>query len=71
MKYLNHRIKIKTVDKRIFEGDLINSDNKMNLIINDTEEFRKGVPERRRYLGLILMRSEFINEMEIICKNLN
>lgn len=76
---INYRVKIITIDNRIFVGQLLAFDKYLNLVLSDTEESRitkksyqqlvntkSGQPEyERRSLGLIILRGEQIISLSI------
>ena len=74
---LNYRLKVSLLDNRSLVGQLLAFDKHMNLVLGDTQEFRKlknagksapsGAPEReeKRALGLIVLRGETIVSLSI------
>lgn len=70
-KYVNYRVKVRMRDRRWMEGTMLAVDEDTNAVLDDTEEFRKikGCKEaRRRILGLVVVRGDFIMDIEIISK---
>lgn len=68
--YVNYRIEVVGINERYFEGDLLAVDDKMNLIMKDVEETSKDVQNKtvRRYLGLILMKGDFVSKINVLSK---
>ena len=69
--YLLHRINVTMKDSRRIEGTMLSVDADMNVVLEESEEFRciKKQPEpQRRSLGLIVLRGEFIVDLQIISK---
>ncbi|CAH2351772.1 putative small nuclear ribonucleoprotein-associated protein B [[Candida] railenensis] len=78
---INYRLKITTIDKRTFVGQLLAFDNHLNLVLSNTEESRitkksysdlkKGsitsdsIVEEKRSLGLIILRGEQVVSFNI------
>lgn len=68
-KYLHKKIKIFLKDERYFTGKLLKFDNEMNLILNETIEFRKFKKRNvinERKLGLCFFRGCNIVNVEKI-----
>lgn len=70
MQLVNSRLRLTLVDGRVLLGQLLAYDKHMNLVLADTEEYRrpkKATPaqatEMRRSLGLILLRGQHIVSM--------
>jgi len=79
LQWINYRVRVTIQDSRILVGTLIAFDKHMNLVMADTEEYRKlkprkqkeesktqqetGEREVKRALGLILLRGENIVTM--------
>ena len=68
LNWINYRVRVTIQDTRMLVGTFIAFDKHMNLVLADTEEFRRikskkpGEQEReqRRALGLLLLRGENI-----------
>jgi small nuclear ribonucleoprotein B and B' len=76
LSLLNYRLKVTVQDGRWLIGQLLAFDKHMNLVLGDTEEFRKirpkgkvpaGAPdkEEKRALGLVVLRGETIVSLSI------
>lgn len=76
MSLLNYRLKITLQDGRNLIGQMLAFDKHMNLVLGDTEEFRKiknkgkvvaGLPvrEEKRSLGLVILRGETIVALSV------
>jgi small nuclear ribonucleoprotein (snRNP)-like protein len=70
-KFTNHRVKVYGKDSRFYEGDLLSSDEGMNIVVDDTEEFRiTGVDGNydRRYLGLCMFRGDYVLSVDVLAR---
>ena len=75
MSLLNYRLKITLQDGRYLVGQMLAFDKHMNLVLGDTEEFRRiktkkvvvGLPgrEEKRALGLVILRGETIVALSV------
>lgn len=68
-KYINHRVRVRMRDRRWMEGTMLSVDEDTNTVLDDTEEFRnakKGV--ERRPLGLVVVRGDFVADIEVVSK---
>ena len=75
LKYVNYRMKITLKDSRTIVGVFLAFDRHMNMVLGDTEEFRRikakkggGVKldkEEKRALGLIILRGDSIVSMTV------
>jgi small nuclear ribonucleoprotein B and B' len=67
MQLVGQRLRLTLQDGRVMAGQLLAYDKHMNLVLADTEEFRKPhsskTPEQRRTLGLVMLRGEQIVSM--------
>ena len=56
------RVRVAAKEGRMYEGDLLATDEHMNVVLCDTEEFQKtrAAPETRRYLGFCVLRGSFV-----------
>ncbi len=76
---INYRIRVTLADSRQFTGQMLAFDVHMNLVLADTEEFRKikrrsknpTTPnsieqvEEKRTLGLVILRGEFVISISV------
>lgn len=64
LQLVNCRLRLTLQDGRVIVGQLLAYDKHMNLVLADTEEFRRGrrrgASEQRRTLGLIMLRGRHI-----------
>jgi small nuclear ribonucleoprotein B and B' len=68
-RYINHRAKVSCRDGRWIEGTVLAADSNTNTVLDDAEEFRSTKAEtRRRTLGLVVVRGDFIVDVEILSK---
>ncbi|KXZ51866.1 hypothetical protein GPECTOR_11g302 [Gonium pectorale] len=74
LQYINFRMRVTLVDSRQIVGRFMAFDRHMNLVLGDSEEFRRLPPkkgkseeerEERRVLGLVLLRGEEIISLTI------
>ncbi len=75
LKYINYRMRITLSDSRVVVGKFMAFDKHMNMVLGESEEFRRikakkgaGVSldkEERRALGLIILRGDSIVSMTI------
>eukprot|EP01038_Epipyxis_sp_PR26KG_P009921 gene9921-13344_t len=75
LRYINYRMRITLQDSRILVGTFMAFDRHMNIVLADTEEYRKikskkttGIAEEReekRALGLIILRGDSVVSMTI------
>ncbi len=74
LQLLHFRLKVMTVDGRVFVGQMLAFDRYMNLVLSECEEFRKIKPkkgstakerEEKRALGLIVLRGETIVSLSV------
>lgn len=62
-KFLNQKVKIKLEDKRVYCGILLSVDDFLNIILDETEEYRKYKHKKgyeNRKLGLCMFRGSRI-----------
>ncbi|KAL0489506.1 small nuclear ribonucleoprotein B and B' [Acrasis kona] len=72
-QYIGFRIKVTTTEGKTLVGKFMAFDKHMNLVLGDCEEFSRNVPkgkkgeerERKRTLGLIILRGENIISLTI------
>lgn len=76
LNFVNYRMRVTIADSRTLVGTFLAFDKHMNLVLADTEEFRKikqkkgtvGVSEEReekRTLGLVLLRGEMVVSLSV------
>merc|ERR1712080_449702 len=70
--YMLHRMRATLKDDRVFVGTLKSYDKHMNLILVDTDEYRKIRPkkgqvlnEQKRSLGFVLLRGEHLTHLNV------
>ncbi|CCI73964.1 ECU08_0545 [Encephalitozoon cuniculi GB-M1] len=70
-KYIDYRVKVRMRDGRWMEGTMLAVDEDVNVVLDDCEEFRKAKrsrESRRRVLGLVVVRGDFVVDVEIVSK---
>jgi len=75
LRYINYRMRITLQDSRVLVGTFMAFDRHMNIVLGDTEEFRRvrskkgsGLSEEReekRALGLIILRGDSVISLTI------
>eukprot|EP00210_Caulerpa_lentillifera_P009259 g8825.t1 len=72
MNYINYRMRATLTDNRYIIGRFMAFDRHMNIVLGDSEEYRKLPPkkgreerEERRVLGLVLIRGEEVVSLKI------
>ncbi|KAI7841880.1 hypothetical protein COHA_004409 [Chlorella ohadii] len=74
LQFINYRMRVTLVDGRQVVGRFMAFDRHMNLVLGDSEEFRKLPPkkglseddrEQRRVLGLVILRGDEVVDLTI------
>ncbi|KAJ8610346.1 hypothetical protein CTAYLR_003869 [Chrysophaeum taylorii] len=76
LNFINYRMRVTIADSRTLVGTFLAFDKHMNLVLADTEEYRKvkqkkgtvGISEEReekRTLGLVLLRGEMVVSLSV------
>jgi small nuclear ribonucleoprotein B and B' len=67
LQWINYRVRVTLTDGRQLVGNLLAFDKHMNVVLSDTEEFRRvkshrgeGEREQKRTIGMLLLRGDSI-----------
>lgn len=52
-------------DKRVFLGTLVSMDKEKNIILTNTDEYRPGEHNNRRYVGMVMIPWRWVVKAEV------